>query len=301
MRSSPRSRLTYNSDERAELRGMVNVPLGDSGHAMRLTGYGVNGDHLYENTYTGEGLNDANKWGVKSRTLFDTSTSDDDGLGEFLLTLDYSKEDTDCCALAVIQYEGLSTLNTPSTNTPSAQLSEQLGLNAQGLPILNWNSFEDSEGFCPPQADPFGDDYWIDAEVYNKVDVGGIALEWNKDLPNDDVLTFINAWRRYESDSAYDGDFTAYDAVTGSTDLKFDQYSSELRITSPGGETLDYQGGLYAFYSEMDSTGTFRQSTALVNNIAVRVSIPGRYFPGRHAQYRHQQPTRPPVTPPSAS
>ena len=41
---------------------------------MRLTGYGVKGDHLYENTYTGEGLNDANKWGVKSRTLFDTST-----------------------------------------------------------------------------------------------------------------------------------------------------------------------------------------------------------------------------------
>ncbi len=118
---------TYNSDERAELRGMVNVPFGDSGHAMRLTGYGVKGDHLYENSYNGEGLNDANKWGVKSRTLFDTSTGDDDGLGEFLLTLDYSKEDTDCCALAVIQYEGLSTLNTPSTNTPSQQLSEQLG------------------------------------------------------------------------------------------------------------------------------------------------------------------------------
>ena len=123
--------------------------------------------------------------------------------------------------------------------------------------ILEWHSFEDSEGFSPPKADPFGDDYWIDAEIYNKVDVGGVALEWNKDLANDDVLTFINAWRRYESDSAYDGDFTAYDAVSGSTDLKFDQYSSELRITSPGGETFDYQGGLYAFYSEMDSTGTF--------------------------------------------
>ena len=121
---------TYNSDERAEIHAMTNIPLGDSGNATRLTGYAVNGDHLYENTYTGEGINDANKWGVKSRTLFDTSTSDDDGLGEFLLTLDYSKEDTDCCGLAVIQYEGLSTLNTPSTNTPSQQLSEQLGLNA---------------------------------------------------------------------------------------------------------------------------------------------------------------------------
>lgn len=264
--------LTYNSDERAEIHAMTNIPLGDSGNATRLTGYAVDGDHLYENTYTGEGINNANKWGVKSRTLFDASSIDDDGLGEFLLTLDYSKEDTDCCGLAVMQYEGLSTLNSPATNTPSQELSEQLGLNALGQPILDWHSFEDSEGFSPPKADPFGDDYWIDAEIYNKVDVGGVALEWNKDLPNDDVLTFINAWRRYKSDSAYDGDFTAYDAVDGSTDLKYDQYSSELRITSPGGETFDYQGGLYAFYSEMDSTGTFRQSPALVNNIEV---IPG--------------------------
>ena len=265
---------TYNSDERAEIHAMTNIPLGDSGNATRLTGYAVNGDHLYENTYTGQGINDANKWGIKSRTLFDTSTSDDDGFGEFLLTLDYSKEDTDCCGLAAIQYEGLSTLNTPSTNNPSQQLSEQLGLNSQGQPRLDWNSFEDSEGFSPPKADPFSDDYWLDAEMYNKVDVGGVALEWNKDLPNEDVLTFINAWRRYKSDSAYDGDFTAYDAVTGSTDLKYDQYTSELRVTSPGGATIDYQGGLYAFYSETDSTGTVGQSQALVENIEVAPGLP---------------------------
>jgi iron complex outermembrane recepter protein len=271
--------LTYNSDERAEIHAMVNVPLGDSGNAMRMTGYAVDGDHLYENTFNGEGVNDANKWGVKSRTLFDTSTSDGDGLGEFLLTLDYSKEDTDCCALAAIQYEGLSTLNSPGTNTPSQQLSNELGLNAQGQPILEWHSFEDSTGVLPPRADPFSNNYWLDAEIYNKVDVGGVALEWNKDLPNEDVLTFINAWRHYKSDSVYDGDFTAYDAVSGSTDLKFDQYSSELRITSPGGATFDYQAGLYAFYSEMDSTGTFTQSQALVNNISVGGLTLGDIFP----------------------
>jgi len=272
--------LTYNSDERAEVHAMANVPLGDSSHAMRLTGYAIDGDHLYKNTYTGEGLNDANKWGVKSRTLFDTSTSDGDGLGEFLLTLDYSKEDTDCCALAAIQYTGLSPLNAPSTNTPTQQLSEELGLNAAGQPRLKWLSFEDSSGFLPPDADPFSDDYWLDADIYNKVDVGGVSLEWNKDLANEDVLTFINAWRRYESDSAYDGDFTAYDAVRGSTDLTFDQYSSELRITSRGGATLDYQGGLYAFYSEMDSTGTFSQSTELVNNMYVAGDLTlGTFFP----------------------
>jgi iron complex outermembrane receptor protein len=266
---------TYNTDARAELRGIANVPLGDTGNAVNFAGYVVEGDHLYDNEYTGEGLNNASKFGIKSRGLFDTgATRDGDGFGEFLLTLDYNKEDTDCCALAVIDYEGLSTLNTPSTNTPTQQLSEQLGLNAQGEPILKWASFEDSEGFSPPGADPFGNDYWINEDLQNKVTVGGTALEWNKELANEDVLTFINAWRRYESDSAYDGDFTAYDAVAGSTDIKFDQYSSELRITSPGGATLDYQGGLYAFYSEMDSVGTFYQSVALVTNLGIDFIYP---------------------------
>ncbi len=272
---------TYNSDERAEVHAMVNVPFGDTGNAMRLSGYGIDGDHLYENSYTGEGINNASKWGVKSRTLFDTgATSDDDGFGEFLLTLDYNKEDTDCCALAAIQYEGLSTLNTPGTNNPSAQLQQQLGKNAQGNDIMTFVSFEDTARTnpndpnsrlvgAPPKNDPFGDDYWFDAETYNKVEVGGTALEWNKDVANDNVLTFINAWRTYTSDSAYDGDFTAYDAVTGTTDIDFDQYSSELRLTSPGGATLDYQGGLYYFYSNLDSVGTFHQSEQLVKNLGI--------------------------------
>jgi len=277
--------LMYNSDERAEVHAMVNVPLGDSGNATRLTGYAINGDHLYENTYTGEGINDANKWGVKSRTLFDTSTSDSDGLGEFLLTLDYAKEDTDCCGLAVIEYEGLSTINAPGTNTPSQQLQQQLGRNAQGNYILDYVSFEDTSRTssdpnaplvgAPPKADPFGDDYWFNEEIFNTVDVGGTALEWNKDVANDDVLTFINAWRKYESDSAYDGDFTAYEAVAGSTNIDFNQYSSELRLTSPGGATLDYQGGLYYFYSELDSVGTFKQSQQLVENLGIAFLFPG--------------------------
>jgi iron complex outermembrane receptor protein len=275
--------LKYNTDERAEIHAMANFPLGDTGHAVRLTGYAIDGDHLYENTWEGENggdLNDANKWGVKSRVLFDGETNPDISLGEFLLSVDYMKEDTDCCALATIEYEGLSTLNTPSLNTPSAEISEELGLNDLGQPILQWNSFEDSEGYLPPRADPFDDDnYWLDGDIFNKVDIGGVALEWNKDLDNDNTLTFINAWRHYESDSAYDGDFTAYDSVLGSQDIDFDQYSSEFRITSPGGETFDYQAGLYAFYSEMDSVGTFVQSESLVNNIDVAGVNLGVFFP----------------------
>ncbi len=107
-----------------------------------------------------------------------------------------------------------------------------LGLNAAGQPILQYKAFEDTAGFKPPKADPFGDDYWFDSELYNKVDVGGVAVEWHKDLANGSELTFLNAWRFYESDSAFYGEFTGYDAVRASTEVDLNQYSSELRFTS---------------------------------------------------------------------
>ncbi len=261
---------TYNSDERLELRGMVNVPLGDGPHATRLTGFLINGDHLYENEVDGRGLNDADKWGFKSRSLFDGS----DSLGEFLLTIDYSKEDTDCCAVGVIDYNGYSTLNAPGTNRDTQALADQLGNNAQGNPILVYESFEDSSGFAPPAADPFDDSEWVDADIFNKIEVGGVALEWNRDVLQDHVVTFINAWRHYEAESAYDGDFMAYDAVTGYQDIELDQYSSELRLTSPGGEKIDYQAGLYFYHSDLDSIGTFVQSQELVQNMNIDAFFP---------------------------
>jgi iron complex outermembrane receptor protein len=61
--------LSYDSNEQVELRGMVNIPFGDSAHSMRLSGFGVDGDYLYENTYTGEGVNDAGKYGARERIL----------------------------------------------------------------------------------------------------------------------------------------------------------------------------------------------------------------------------------------
>ena len=262
--------LNYDSNERGEIRGMVNLPLGDSLHAARLSGFAVDGDHLYENTYDGQGVNDAHKWGGRARILFDlegqTTTQ---GFGQLVVTMDYTKEDNDCCAFAAIEYEGLSPLNAPSTNTPSEELQARLGLNDQGQPILRYTAFEDSEGFPPPDADPFSDDYWFNGETRNKIEVGGIAAEWNKDLASDDTLTLIGAWRHYEADNAFDADFTAYDAAQASLDVDLDQYSMELRIATPGGETFDMQGGLYAYYSELDSLGAFTQQESLVDNILI--------------------------------
>ena len=264
--------MSYDTNELLQLRGMVNLPLGESDHAVRLSGFYSDGDYLYENTYNGEGLNDENKWGGRARFLFDMSgQGSDEGLGEFLVTFDYTKEDKECCALAVIDYEGLSPLNTPSTNNPSAEWQARLGPNDLDRPILIYTAFEDSEGFSPPSADPFSDDYWINGDVHNEVEVGGVALEWNREMASENTLTFINAWRFYEADSAFDGDLTAYEASRASDEVNLDQFSSELRLASASGKTFEGQMGLYAYYSELDSVGTLAQGEALYENATIRV------------------------------
>jgi len=264
--------MSYDTNELMELRGMVNLPLGESGHAVRLSGFMVDGDHLYENTYNGEGLNDESKWGGRARFLFDMNgQGGDEGLGEFLVTLDYTKEDKECCALAVIDYDGLSPLNTPSTNDPSREWQANLGLNDLGRPILQYTAFEDSEGFSPPSADPFSDDYWLNGDVYSKVEVGGVAVEWNHMVADDNTLTFINAWRFYEADTSHDGDLTAYEASRATDEVDLNQFSSELRLASPSGQKFEGLAGLYVYYSDLDSVGRLAQGQALYENALIRV------------------------------
>jgi iron complex outermembrane receptor protein len=265
--------MSYDSNEQLDLRGMVNLPLGESAHALRLSAFAVDGDHLYENSYNGKGLNDENKWGGRARFLFDMrGEGGDEGLGEFLVTLDYTKEDKDCCAFAVITYNGLSPLNTPSTNIPSKQWQAELGLNDLGRPILQYTAFEDSEGFSPPDPDPFSDDsYWLNGDIHSEIEVGGVGVEWNRRLASDNTLTFINAWRFYDNDSGFDGDFTAYEASAATDEIDLDQYSSELRIATPGGQTFEGQAGLYAYYSKFDSVGRFLQGQSLYENATIRI------------------------------
>ncbi|MGB1139364.1 MAG: TonB-dependent receptor, partial [Halioglobus sp.] len=139
---------------------------------------------------------------------------------------------------------------------------------------LQYIAFEDSQGFSPPQADPFDDKFWFNDPLKNDVTVGGVALEWNREIAGEHDLTFINAWRHYESDSVFDGDFSAYDAVSGLTEVDLDQYSSELRIASTASEVFEYQGGIYYYYAEFDSLGEFAMGVPLVEAIGLDLFFP---------------------------
>lgn len=214
--------------EALEARGMVNLPLGDSGNAVRLSGYRVTRDGFDDNKYLDEEINDADRWGGKARALFGMGD-----YGEILLTLDYAEENSDCCAPDVIDYVG--------------------GGSALGLPF---DLVAESTGVpLPDKVDPKDRELYFNQPWLNEVQVGGVALEWNSELANEYGLTWLNAWRHYENDSRFDGDFSHYEAVSGAAAVDYDQYSSEFRITSPEFENWDWVAGAYLYYSEMDTDG----------------------------------------------
>jgi iron complex outermembrane receptor protein len=210
-----------------EFRGMVNLPIGDGGNALRMSGYTVDREGFDDNEYLNEDVNNADRWGTKGRTFFDLNN-----MGDLMLTLDYAEENSNCCAPDIIDYDGSGS--------------------ALGLPFELLSSYT---GEPLPEVDPFDRNLHFDQPWLNEVSVGGVAAEWNLELESELTLTWLNAWRTYQNKSRFDGDFSAFEAVSGAANVDLDQYSSEFRVTSPEGDTWDYVAGLYFYYSNMDTQG----------------------------------------------
>ncbi|MGH1373842.1 MAG: TonB-dependent receptor [Cellvibrionaceae bacterium] len=61
----------------------------------------------------------------------------------------------------------------------------------------------------------------------------------------DHTLTLISGYNAYEFAEDCDCDFTGASIFTADTAEDFEQWSQEVRITSPGGETVDYIAGFF--------------------------------------------------------
>jgi len=232
-----------------EFRGSVNVPLWGDRIAARLAAYRVLRDGFDTNSVTGKDVNDGDKWGLRGRFLFDASPN-----LEILVSGDYSYEDTECCAPDILSYEGGS----------------PMGLNRPGFPEggynlcqLTWYSENPgattgpSTEYCENLDEHLGADGYdqvVEANVdpTNEITVGGASINAELAL-GDFTLSSLTAWRTYGSYSAFDGDFTRYDAVGAFTDVDLNQLSQEFQVVSPSGEIYEYQGGLYFYFQDMDT------------------------------------------------
>jgi iron complex outermembrane receptor protein len=214
--------------------------------------------------YVADRVNDADKWGAKGRLLFDVT----DGLS-FLVSGDYSFEDTKCCVADILTFEGVPTLSAvrDDNQDPFPLLTFQnlakTGLNPDWVKPNRFPRVYQSTGIPLPPDDPFDRLVAANEDPQNEVGIGGVAVEASYDFPDMPLiggssLDLIGSWRRYTNDSQFDGDFSYYEVARWSTAVDLDQYSVELRLTSPGGELVDYQTGLYFYHQDMHTVDQLR-------------------------------------------
>ena len=151
---------------------------------------------------------------------------------DMTLKFQRSEFDTEDRQLQIIQDDPA----LPGFPIPGATYAQILGFIGapQAIPEAELNEFRASDG----------QDF-----SFNEVDNVTFTLNW--DLGNN-VLTAVTGWLSYELDENCDCDFTGGSVFTAELNEKYDQFSQEIRLVSPGGETLDWIIGGFYQKGEMD-------------------------------------------------
>jgi len=107
-----------------------------------------------------------------------------------------------------------------------------------------------------------------DGVSITKTDVFAVTADWELNFA---TFTSISAYSSYDADGAPGNtDQNALPALSRAKFEDYEQYSQEIRLVSPGGETIDWIAGAYYQQSELDiSTQVFALDFALSGPISV--------------------------------
>ncbi len=231
-------RISFGTYNELRAEGVVNVPLSER-MAFRLAAFSNTRDGIVKNVFDGSLLNDHKETGVKAKFLW---RSEDDNV-QVYVTADRSVRDGGCCLWTVrsVVPGSLLAKSLAAANITPGPDNLQVNLNGGGF------SRSVNEG--------------VSAEVNWKL--GG------------HTLTSLSAWRRWRLRENADSDSTPVAAL----DLNFgrsdeDQFSEELRLTSPSGQRLEYVLGLYYFDSDLKGNNGQQGSFSL----AATSPVASRYF-----------------------
>jgi iron complex outermembrane receptor protein len=115
-------------------------------------------------------------------------------------------------------------------------------------PARQYPALAAGQGYAPPSVDPYDRVTDVDARFLVDTSEGGVSasIDWNV---GEHTLTSITAWRYWEWDAENDRDYTGLPIqMSQHIPSRQDQYSQELRVTSPSGNrTVEYVAGLYWF------------------------------------------------------
>jgi len=101
-------------------------------------------------------------------------------------------------------------------------------------------------------ADPFDGNIAVDGLVNTQLDTAGLSAEVNHEF---DGFTFtsITSWREYDEQQNIDADFSDIDILGArNIDNEYTSFTQEVRLTSNGGEFIDWMVGGFYYKNELE-------------------------------------------------
>lgn len=236
------------NDEEYKVRGALDVPMGE-GVAARITANYGRFDGTVRNITLDRTVNGFERYGV--RGLIEAEIGD-----ALTLTLigDWRKQKSDCCAEVI------------GTAPAGALAGSLIGVDLRGDQTreIRQNTLTQTR-----------ETSW------------GLSMQADLDVGNAGTLTSITAYRRYRNFGIRDGDFidTVYNIAGGNQLDDFGPqpsktFTQEIRLTSPGDQTLEYVIG--GFYYNAKQQRTFQRDDIVCSATTSAPVAPGLSpcFPG---------------------
>lgn len=214
--------------------------------AFRVTGFYNQDNGWVENVFNGDTLNDAKDRGIRGKLLWNVSDTLD-----IQWTVDASDRDSSCCVSPFRSWD-VFPATAPNNAAQIADFLDQLAPVVVSEENTQVNLNGDPDGNVTTETSSFGN-----------------SLEINWDF-GEHTITAITAVREWEVNERGDVDQlpTAVLGFNQGGGSEQEQFSQEIRITSPGDQAITYVAGLYYFDQHIDRQ--FDRSFDLTGNDRTR-------------------------------
>jgi iron complex outermembrane receptor protein len=221
--------VSYGTQNYVQLKASASSAVfGSDKVAFGIAFEGTQHNGYVKNTANGEHYGNQDDEGVRAQVLYNATPN---------LTIraiyDYSHQHENCC---VNQPVGLVTNYDNGAAVPNNKNLAYLDA-LLGTPLQLNNAFKRENE--------------VDSPVYYDMETGGATLiaDYDLDSYNISSITGFRYWNWYPHN---DSDDTALPIVNVAYTDYQRQFSQELRLTSPLGGRVDYTGGLYFFYQDIN-------------------------------------------------